>query len=98
LSHSTLVRAESKAVANLAFGTNTSDNVNNACWAATLGMVEQAIEQAQQLGNVDRIILTGGNGKTLTKLLVEQKTPKMLSVNSIQFIDNLIFFGLQEYA
>jgi type III pantothenate kinase len=98
LSHSTLVRAESKAVANLAFGTNTSDNVNNACWAATLGMVEQGIEQAQQLGNVDRIILTGGNGKTLTKLLVEQKTPKMLSVNSIQFIDNLIFFGLQEYA
>ncbi|HCM46981.1 MAG TPA: pantothenate kinase [Colwellia sp.] len=98
LSHSTLVRAESKTVANLAFGTNTSDNVNNACWAATLGMVEQAIEQAQQLGNVDRIILTGGNGKTLTKLLVEQKPPKMLSVNSIQFIDNLIFLGLQEYA
>ncbi|PKG81551.1 pantothenate kinase [Colwellia sp. 75C3] len=98
LSHSTLVHAESKTVANLAFGTNTSDNVNNACWAATLGMIEQAIEQAQQLDDVDRIILTGGDGKTLTKLLVEQTSSNSLSVDSIQFIDNLIFFGLQEYA
>jgi type III pantothenate kinase len=98
LSHSTLVHAESKTVVNLAFGTNTSDNVNNACWAATLGMIEQAIEQAHKLGDVDRIILTGGDGKALTKLLVEQTSVNSLSVDSIQFIDNLIFFGLQEYA
>lgn len=98
LSRSTLVHAESKTVTNLAFGTNTSDNVNNACWASTLGMIEQAIEQAYKLGDVDRIILTGGDGKALTKLLVEQTSVNSLSVDSIQFIDNLIFFGLQEYV
>jgi type III pantothenate kinase len=98
LSHSTLVHAEKKTVVNLAFGTNTTDNVNNACWAATLGMIEQAIGQAQQLGEVDRIILTGGDGKALTQLLLAQTRQNSLSVESIQFIDNLIFHGLREYA
>jgi len=98
LSHSTLVHAKSKTVASLAFGTNTTDNVNNACWAASLGMIEQAIVQAQQLGDVDRIILTGGDGKTLTTLLLAQKNSNSMSVDNIQFIDNLIFYGLQEYA
>jgi type III pantothenate kinase len=98
LSHSTLVHAESKSVASLAFGTNTTDNVNNACWAASLGMIEQAIVQAQQLGDVDRIILTGGDGKTLTTLLLAQANSNSLSVDNIQFIDNLIFYGLQEYV
>ena len=98
LSHSTLVHAKSKTVASLAFGTNTSDNVNNACWAASLGMIEQAIIQAQQLGDVDRIILTGGDGKTLTTLLLAQANSNSLSVENIQFIDNLIFYGLQEYV
>ncbi len=98
LSHSTLVHAESKTVANLAFGTNTTDNVNNACWAATLGMIEQAITQAQQLDDVDRIILTGGDGKALTRLLLAQRTEQTMVIQNIQFIDNLIFHGLQEYA
>lgn len=98
LSHSTLVHAKSKTVPSLAFGTNTTDNVNNACWAATLGMIAQAIEQAQQLGDVDRIILTGGDGKALTTLLLAQTTENILAVQNIQFTDNLIFYGLQEYA
>ena len=98
LSHSTLVHAESKTVAKVTFGTNTTDNVNNACWAATLGMIEQAIEQAKQLVDVNRIILTGGDGKALTQLLLAQSTENSLSVESIQFIDNLVFYGLQEYV
>lgn len=98
LSHSTLVHAESKTHASLAFGNNTTDNVNNACWAATLGMIEQAIIQAQQLGDVDRIILTGGDGKALTTLLLAQTTSESFSIASIQFMDNLIFYGLQEYV
>lgn len=98
LSHSTLVHAENKTVASLAFGTNTTDNVNNACWAATLGMIKQAIEQAQQLIHIDRIVLTGGDGRALTTLLLAQKTAKINTVANIQFIDNLIFYGLQEYA
>lgn len=101
LSHSTLVHAESKTLPNLTFGTNTTDNVNNACWAATLGMIEQAIAQAKQLGDVDRIILTGGDGKALTQLLLAQTSQtshNSFAVNNIQFMDNLIFYGLQEYV
>jgi len=98
LSHSTLVHAKNKTTPSLAFGANTSDNVNNACWAATLGMIERAIEQAQQLGEINRIILTGGDGKALTTLLLAQTTENILAVENIQFIDNLIFFGLQEYT
>ena len=98
LSHSTLVHANNKTTPSLAFGANTSDNVNNACWAATLGMIERALEQAQQLGEINRIILTGGDGKALTTLLLAQTTENILAVENIQFIDNLIFFGLQEYA
>lgn len=98
LSHSTLVHAKNKTTPSLAFGTNTTDNVNNACWAATLGMIERAIEQAQQLGDINRIILTGGDGKSLTSLLLAQTTENILAVENIQFIDNLIFFGLQEYT
>ncbi|KGJ96651.1 pantothenate kinase [Colwellia psychrerythraea] len=98
VSNSTLVHAKSTAVPSLAFGSNTSDNVNNACWAATLGMVEQAISQAQQLSDLDRIILTGGDGKVLTTLLLAQTSEKIIAVENIQFIDNLIFYGLQEYC
>ena len=104
LSHSTLVHAQSKATPSLTFGRNTTDNVNNACWAATLGMINQAITQAQQLGCIDHIILTGGNGKALAELLVAEvnqvthATNKNISIQNIQFIDNLIFYGLQEYS
>jgi type III pantothenate kinase len=98
LSHSTLVHAKNKATPSLAFGANTTDNVNNACWAATMGMIERAIEQAQQLGDINRIILTGGDGKALTTLLLALTTENILAVENIQFIENLIFFGLQEYA
>jgi len=98
LSHSTLVHAQSKASPSLAFGTNTTDNVNNACWAATLGMINQAISQAQQLGNIDHIVLTGGNGQVLTELLNADTTEQAVLTKNIQFIDNLIFYGLQEYC
>ncbi len=98
LSHSTLVHAESKTAPSLAFGSNTTDNVNNACWAATLGMINQAISQAQQLSNIEHIVLTGGNGLALAELLVADTSEKSIPVKDIQFIDNLIFYGLQEYC
>ncbi|ALO36211.1 type III pantothenate kinase [Colwellia sp. MT41] len=98
LTHSTLVHAENKTLPSLAFGSNTSDNVNNACWAATLGMITQAIVQAQQLADIDRIILTGGDGLALTQLLLAQSSEQIIAVHNIQFIDNLIFYGLQEYS
>ena len=98
ISHSTLVHAKSKSLPSLAFGTNTTDNVNNACWAATLGMLEQAITQALQVCSIDRIVLTGGDGKALTTLLIAQVDEKIIAIENIRFIDSLIFYGLQEYS
>jgi len=101
LSHSTLVHAQSKTMPSLAFGSDTTDNVNNACWAATLGMINQAITQAQQHNKIDYIVLTGGNGQVLTEMLINSLTDgseQNISVDAIKFIDNLIFYGLQEYS
>lgn len=98
LTNSTLVHAQCKTQASLAFGTNTTDNVNNACWAATVGMIEQAVVQAKQIVNVDRIILTGGDGKALTQLLLAQTSSQSSTVDNIQFMENLIFYGLAQYA
>lgn len=98
ISHSTLVHAEQKFDANIVFGLNTTDNVNNACWAATLGMIEQGIYQAEQTGQIDRILLTGGNGNILTKLLTEQSDKTTIEKHKITAIDNLVFYGLKAYV
>ena len=95
LANSTLVFAKEKAQASVSFGKNTTDNVNNACWAATLGMVKQAISQAQQLGELEQIIFTGGNGSALADLLSSEYND-LVTKNIV--IDNLIFYGLQEYC
>jgi type III pantothenate kinase len=75
--------------ANLAFANNTEDNVNNACWAATIGLIKVAVEQINKLNlTLDNIILTGGNTLSLSKLL---DVPH-------QCHEELIFYGLQSYA
>ena len=95
LANSTLVFAKEKAQASVSFGKNTSDNVNNACWAATLGLIKQAISQAQQLGELEQIIFTGGNGSALADLLTSEDND-LITKNRV--INNLIFYGLQEYC
>lgn len=101
LSNSTLVHAKSRSedtdLPSLAFGSNTSDNVNNACWAATFGMVKEGIEQAKQLGKFEHILFTGGNGEALAELLIEQQNKQKTSIQKVSYIDNLIFYGLQKY-
>ncbi|WDE05689.1 type III pantothenate kinase [Thalassomonas viridans] len=73
---------------SIAFGRDTSENVNNACWAATLGAIEIAIRQAKALvSELDMVLMTGGNEKALTNLLAEAVTP----------VKNLVFVGLQAY-
>ena len=64
-------------------------NVNNACWAATIGLIKVAVEQINKLNlTLDDIILTGGNTLSLSKLL---DVPH-------QCHEELIFYGLQSYA
>lgn len=66
----------------------TSDNVNNGSWAATLGSIEIAKQEAKIKGvQIDKIIFTGGNGKKL----------QALYKGDSYFSDELIFIGLKQF-
>lgn len=114
LNNSTLVTADEYASADISFAKNTSDNVHNACWSATLGMIQQGISRAQEYSTLDAIILTGGNGLALTELLLANSHQahqfndeidyltdsdhKKAIAKEIHYIDNFIFYGLQVYC
>lgn len=88
LRETTKVNALVSSDTSLAFGTDTTTNVNNACWAATVGLINQAINQAElDLGQLDVIVITGGNSKTLHNLVTAPMTR----------IDDLVFYGLNSY-
>jgi len=88
LSQTVHVQANDTEKESLSFGFNTSQNVHNAARAATVGAINLAISHAQQQGLVlDEVILTGGNGMSLSTLLSYQ--------NKVQ--DDLVLRGLQAY-
>ena len=88
LDNTSQVQANAVNTASLSFGSNSSENVNNATWAATIGAIHLAVSQSNKQGfTIDKIILTGGNGKILASLLSRQCT----------VIDDLVFVGLQAY-
>jgi len=88
LENTSQVKANVANTASLSFGANSSENVNNATWAATVGAVNLAILQSEQQGiAIDEILLTGGNGRTLVSLLSHRCT----------MIEDLVFIGLQAY-
>jgi type III pantothenate kinase len=82
------VKANSANQGCLSFGLSSSENVNNATWAATVGAINLAKSQSEEQGlSIDEILLTGGNGRMLASLLSHRCT----------IIDDLVFVGLQEY-
>jgi type III pantothenate kinase len=82
------VQANLDQTASLSFGASSSENVNNATWAATVGAINLAVLQSEQQGVViDEILLTGGNGRRLASLLSDRCT----------VIDDLVFIGLKAY-
>lgn len=88
LANTVQVQANNNEKESLAFGTNTSENVHNAAWAATVGSINLAISQVQQQGFIlDEVIFTGGNGNLLSSLISYRST----------VIDELVFTGLQAY-
>lgn len=88
LANTTKVIATNTKQASLSFGRNTSDNVNNGCWAATVGAIHHALMQAElENFKIEKVLLTGGNAKVLQSLL---------RLESI-VIDDLVFQGLQAY-
>lgn len=89
LDNTSQVQANAVNTASLSFGTSSSENVNNATWAATIGAIDLAVSQSNKQGvTIDKIILTGGNGKILASLLSHPCT----------VIDDLVFIGLQAYV
>lgn len=82
------ITAQINRQANIDFGANTSDNVNSACWAATIGTIELAIAQSSvHFPVLDYVILTGGNANQLKSLLS----------HSTVVVENLVFHGLARY-
>lgn len=75
-------------VANTDFATNTSDNVNHGCWAATIGAIDVALSKAERSGyKINKIVFTGGNGKQLQQNIA----------HASEFKEQLLFIGLQRY-
>jgi type III pantothenate kinase len=88
LANTSKIEANRKENPSLTFGDNTNANVNNACWAATLGAINLAITQARkELDSIDVILLTGGNARYIAPILEDE----------IIIEDNLILYGLQRY-
>ncbi|MDX2370378.1 MAG: type III pantothenate kinase [Colwellia sp.] len=88
LDNTSQVKANAANTASLSFGASSSENVNNATWAATVGAINLAVLQSEQQDVViDEILLTGGNGRALSRLLTHRCT----------MIEDLVFVGLQVY-
>jgi type III pantothenate kinase len=85
------VFATPKSINQIAFANNTTDAVNQANWAATIGCINTAIKTAQEQYLPEdeplRIILTGGNAAKLKQLMSVE----------CEFIEKLIFVGMNRY-
>ncbi|REL34100.1 type III pantothenate kinase [Thalassotalea euphylliae] len=85
------VQGEQLDIEKLAFGQNTNDNLAQAAWASTLGLIQQAIQLAEQQGaSIDQVFLTGGNGQQLAEMLAAQHIPT-------SYLPLLVFEGLSCY-
>ena len=82
------VYANKKEQASIVFGVNTSENVHNAAWAATVGAIQIAIIQAEEQGFfLDEVIITGGNGKLLASIIKHKS----------KVFEDLVFIGMEAY-
>lgn len=88
LQNTAQLTAKDKEEVSFGFGESTSANIHNAAWGATVGALNLAIEQSKQNGLIlDKVVLTGGNGKLLSSLL---------DIENL-VVDDLIFIGLKAY-
>lgn len=83
------VKAKVNSVEQLSFGQTTDDCVNNATWAATIGLVSEAKRILNKTGNIlDDILVTGGNAKQL----IHHSSMKL------NHSPDIIFYGLLQYT
>lgn len=76
--------ATPSATASLSFGLDSSNCLSHGSWAMTIGAVKEAIIQANNLLTIDKILITGGNGEEITKLITD----------NLQLEPKLVFHGL----
>lgn len=92
--HQSVLNSTSKVFAEIienadtGFGDNTSDNLNNGCWAATVGSVIYGYQLAKAQVSEVELIVTGGQGNNLSSLLPQ---PSIVE-------PQLIFYGLLRYS
>ena len=84
LSRTNKIVATPKAKASIAFGTDSSSCLNHGGWAMTTGAIKEAIIQANELLNLDNVLITGGNAQEISTLISDK----------CQLEAKLIFHGL----
>lgn len=82
------LQASTSTIKQAKFGLTTQENISQASWLATVGLIEQALKLANEQDiPVDKVIITGGNGEVLAKLLSSQAS----------YIPKLVFQGLLRF-
>ncbi len=80
LSGTKKIIASPNVSASLLFGKDSSNCLNNGSWAMTIGAIKEAILQANSSLALDKVLITGGNGKQIIDLLAAncQLEPKLV--------------------
>jgi len=80
LTRTTKIIARPKVTASISFGQDSSNCLNHGSWAMTIGAIKEAIIQANSLLTLDKVLITGGNGEQIAKLMAEhcQLEPKLV--------------------
>lgn len=84
ISNTEKIIADPINIASVSFGVDSSECVNYGTWAMTVGAIKEAVNQANTLLPLDKVILTGGNSKQIINLV-----PK-----TYELIPELLFHGL----
>jgi len=85
------VKFEKSNATQISLGKSTSECVNNAAWAASIAMINTALNDAENKFNIQQCILLGGNAQRMLPFIHSEKV-------KISMIDDLIFSGLKRYA
>lgn len=73
---------------SVSFGKNTTECVNNACWAVLAGAINYALQNCTRDNmDIDKIVITGGNAASVKPLLDID----------VHLVKDLIFYGMLQY-
>jgi len=98
LSNTEKIYADKIRLASITFGNNTTECVNNACWASIIGVITLARLQANQLRKpIDDIVVTGGNATEVELLLSALYQSESNQDFQVHLCQKLIFQGMSEF-